>query len=243
MQLIHSVRPINRLLASLSPALCERLVANCIAVQLVFGDVVAEQGADFEYVYFPETSFISLVSSVTTNKSVETTLIGNEGVLGATLALGVSISPLKALVQGSGSALCISAQQFTLLLSQSTELRLIINRYLFVLIEQLAQNTACICFHEVRARLARWLLMTQDRAQGQPLHLTHQFLAKMLGVRRSAVSVAANDLQLQQFISYARGHIRVISRPDLEAISCACYTASTEAYLQQFPSSLADELE
>lgn len=226
---------LNRLLADLPGRQCIRLLAECTTVQLTFGEVLCEPGAVISYVYFPQSSFISLLSAVEGDKSVEATMIGNEGMFGATLALGMGASPLRGLVQGSGSALRMRAEIFIELLRGSAELRLILNRYLFVMIEQLAQNTACICFHEVRARLARWLLMTEDRANGKPLHLTHQFLARILGVRRSAVSVVASDLQRRQFISYSRGHIRVISRIDLEAISCGCYAASISVYDEQFP--------
>jgi CRP-like cAMP-binding protein len=165
---------------------------------------------------------------------LEMGLIGNEGMLGATLVLGVNAAPLHAVVQGSGTALRMTAPHLRLALRDGPALLRMLNRYLYVLMAQLSQTAACTHFHEVDARLARWLLMTHDRAHADHFHLTHQFLADMIGVQRSAVTIAAGMLQQQKLIHYTRGEITVLDRPGLEAVSCECYDAVIEDYSRLF---------
>lgn len=229
---------VNRLLERLPPLQRRQLLAQCTLVQLQFGEVLCEANTDIQHVYFPLTGFISLIARVSNGQQpIEMGMIGHEGMLGATLVLGVNVSPLHALVQGSGSALRISAAAFRQQLQASPAVKQNFDTYLYVLIEQLAQNAACNCFHEVLARLARWLLMTHDRAPENHFHLTHLFLAQMLGVRRSAVSIAANQLRQQKLIRYSRGKITVLSRAGLEAASCGCYAVSIAVYERHLPAS------
>jgi len=223
-------RVVNRLIQSLPPAQRKRLLAHCQPVQLTFGEILCEPGRPFGHVYFPLTGFISLVAAVTRHEPLEMGLIGNEGVLGATLALDVDVVPLRGIVQGSGTALRVAAPWFRLELLRSPALLRVLKHYLYVLMAQLAQTAACTRFHEVDARLARWLLMTHDRAHADHFHLTHKFLAAMLGVRRSGVTIAAGDLQRRELISYTRGEIHVLNRTGLEAASCECYGAVREDY-------------
>lgn len=213
----------------------DRLLAQCTRVQLRFGDSLCEPGTPIEQVYFPLTGFISRVITVGNQNPLEMGMVGNEGMLGATLALGVSSPPLQGLVQGSGSALTMSAVQLRNQLKTSPALREVLDQYLFILIEQFAQSAACNCFHEVQERLARWLLTTHDRVDGDCFHLTHLFLAGMLGVRRSAVTIAAGRLQDRGLISYSRGRIQVLSRSALEAESCECYALGEAAYARRLP--------
>jgi hypothetical protein len=159
-------------------------------------------------------------------------LVGNEGMLGVTLVLGVNTTPLRGVVQGSGSALRMSAGKFRRALAVSPVLLRKLNRYLYVLMAQLSQVAGCNRFHEVQSRLAYWLLMTHDRAHADHFHLTHQFLADMLGVQRSAVTIAAGALQRMQLISYTRGEINILSRSGLEGASCECYDAVIQDYAQ-----------
>jgi CRP-like cAMP-binding protein len=224
----------NELIDRLPVTAARSLLAACHPVELEFDQVLAEAGAPVSRVYFPTTAIISVTAEVDDHKPLEIGMIGFEGLLGATLALGVKRHPMRASVQGTGVALEIPAAEFQSQLKNSPALRRIVHGYLFVLTEQLSQTAACNAFHEVAARLARWLLMMDDRARGEPLVLTHLFLSDMLGVRRSAVTIAAGHLQEQQFIRYARGHIQVLSRPGLESVACECYPASRAAWQRQF---------
>lgn len=226
---------VNRLIQSMPENARTRLLAHCTPEQLVFGDVLCDSSKPISQVYFPLTGFISLVTTVSGRRPIEMGMIGNEGMLGATLQLGINAAPLQAVVQGAGSALRITAAEFRTQLRKSPELQRTLDGYLYVLIEQLTQTAACNSFHEVQARLARWLLMTHDRAHSDQFHLTHLFLAQMLGVRRSAVTIAAGALQRQQLIRYTRGQITVLSRQGLEEASCECYAAAVDAYDRQLP--------
>jgi CRP-like cAMP-binding protein len=233
---LHSASPeVNRLIDGLPRRHRDRLLGQCTPVRLVFGDVLCDAGTPAKQVFFPLTGFISLVATVNGQPPLVMGMIGNEGLLGATLALGVTTTPLRAVVQGGGSAWRLSVTQFRRELSASAELRRTVDNYLYVVFEQLAQTVACNSFHEVQARLARWLLMTHDRAHGARFRLTHLFLAEMLGVRRSAVTIAAGDLQRRQLIQYTRGKISVLSRRGLEAASCECYAAAVDAYDRRLP--------
>ena len=184
------------------------------------------------HVYFPLVGFISRTSILDNHQPLEIGLIGNEGMLGATLALGVDEAPMRAVVQGAGTALRMTAGDLRRELKR-TKMTPILGRYLYILIAQLARSSACTRFHEIEPRLARWLLMTHDRAHVDHFHLTHEFLADMLGVRRSGVSIAAGKLQRRKLIRYSRGEIRVLDRKGLEAAACSCYT-TLEAHAREF---------
>jgi CRP-like cAMP-binding protein len=208
----------------------EQLLANCEEIELIFAEVLYYPGELISHVYFPTGSYISLMTTINGGAGLEVRLIGNEGMLGISLTLGVDIEPFQALVLGAGPALRITAPLFLRELEQSPALQLELMRYLHVSMSQLAQTAACTRFHVVKARLARWLLMTQDRAHSDQFHVTHEIMAHMLGVRRVGITKAANSLLKQKLISYHRGDVTILDRIGLETLSCGCYRADKETY-------------
>ncbi len=207
-----------------------RLLSLCEPIDLVFADVLCEPGERTRHVYFPVDGFISLLTQINGKAALEVGMVGREGMLGVQLVLGVRIAPLHALVQGSGSAWRIAARAFKHELAQSPALRQELSRYAYVLMQQLAASAACLRFHEIGPRLARWLLMSQDRAHADSFRVTHEFLAYMLGVRRVGVTRAATGLQRAGHIEYRRGALTVLDRAGLEAAACDCYIADRKNY-------------
>ena len=222
--------PINRLLAAVTKRNLGPILKTCEEVELTFGDVLSEPDEPIRYVYFPTTSFISLITPNGASESLEVGLVGNEGVFGITLVLGIDASPLKGLVQGAGQAMRMSVTHFRRASRESPSFGRVVHAYLYVLMAQIAQTAACGRFHQLEARLARWILMTHDRAGSDTFPLTHVFLAQMLGVRRAGVTEAAGLVQKRGFIQYRRGIVQVLNRPGLEEIACPCYDAFNAMY-------------
>lgn len=209
-----------------------RLLAVCEPVQLRLAEVLCERDKPTRYVYFPTDGFISLVTEIDSHPGLEVGLVGREGMLGAQLALGVAMAPLNALVQCPGAAWRISTAAFRSELARSAALQCSMNRYIYVLMAQLAASTTCLRFHQIGPRLARCLLMSQDRAHSDSFHVTHEILAYMLGVRRVGITMAAGALQRGGLIEYHRGELTVIDRAGLEAAACSCYAADRQTYAE-----------
>ena len=207
-----------------------RLLAFCEPVELVLADVLCNRGERTRYAYFPIDGFISLIAPIDGKPGLEVGMVGREGMLGAQLALGVASAPLHALVQGPGKAWRVGATAFRAELARSAALRRGLHRYIYVLMEQLSASAACLRFHQIGPRLARWLLMSQDRAHCDSFHVTHEFLAYMLGVRRVGVTTAAGALQRAGLIEYHHGQLTVLDRGGLEAAACTCYATDRQSY-------------
>ena len=192
-------------------------------MQLQPSQVLCEAGGRIRHAYFPTDSFISLITPVPGYQDLEVGMVGDEGVFGAVIGLGALVSPLRALVQGEGSAWRMTAGALRTELRTSRVLHGRLDRYLNLLLTQMSRSAGCTRFHLIDERLARWLLMTHDRARSPHLHLTHEFLAYMLGVRRAGITQAATRLQDSGLITYRRGELTVLDRPGLEAAACGCY--------------------
>jgi CRP-like cAMP-binding protein len=213
----------NSLLAAIPRTANRHLLSELEPVTLTFGDVLYEPGTTIRHVYFPGASLVSLLTLADGHLALEVGLIGREGMVGVPLVLGRALSPVRALVQGSGSALRMAAAPFCKELRRNPALQRELYRYTHALMAQISQTAACNRFHVVEQRLARWLLMTHDRVKSDRFRMTHEFLGHMLGVRRVGVTKAAQALQSRGLISYSRGDIAVLDRKGLEAAACQCY--------------------
>jgi len=213
----------NSLLAALPRKSYLRLLPGLAPVELVFGEVLYEPGDPIRDVYFPTQSLVSLLTLVEGHLALEVGMVGREGMVGVPLVLGADASPVRALVQGAGPALKMSAQRFRNELNASPPLQRELQRYIYAMMVQISQTAGCNRFHVVEARLARWLLMTRDRMRSGHFRMTHEFLSHMLGVRRVGVTEAASALQRRKLIEYSRGSITILDDRGLEAACCSCY--------------------
>lgn len=202
-----------------------RVLAACESVNLKFAQVLCEPGESIGHLYFPTTAFLSLITPVPGHHGLEVTMVGSESAAGLLLALGIERSPLRMLVQGAGTVLRLPAPALRQELQRSASLRGLLERSIAALLARSARMAGCTRFHLVDERLARWLLMSQDCAHSAQLHVTHEFLAYMLGVRRAGITKAATTLQERQLIRYHRGAVTILDRAGLEATACGCYQA------------------
>lgn len=217
----------NSLLAALpsNEYLC--LLEDMESVNLAFGELLYETGETVRYVFFPNDSLISLLTVVDPQHALEVGMVGREGMVGISYALGVRRSPVRALVHAAGTAMRMSASRFRIQFRQSERLQRLVNLQTQALLSQMAQSAACNRFHMIEGRLARWLLMTRDRLGKNEFRLTHEFLSEMLGVRRVGITNAAQALKFRRLIDYHRGDISITDSIGLEASACSCYRRIT----------------
>jgi CRP-like cAMP-binding protein len=213
----------NRILRALPPAEYERLSVYLEQVEMPLGEVLYHPNEPISHVYFPNRGTVSVVCKFEDGKSVEAGMVGNEGMFGVCVFLGSVSTPLEAVVQLPGDALRMRADVLQKEFKRGEHLQDLLLRYTQAFIIQIAQTAACNRAHPIDGRLARWLLMCQDRAHSPELQLTHEFIAMMLGTRRAGVSEAAGKLQDEGIIKYKRGHVSVLDREELEGKSCECY--------------------
>lgn len=220
----------NQLIRRLPSVDRRRLLAACEPVGWRLSEVVCEPGSPTQHAYFPLSGFLSLVTQVAACPRLEVGMVGCEGMLGAELSLGVVPAPFHVLVQGAGSALRIDSAALARELARSNALRSTLNRYLGVTLSQLATSAACLQQHPAGQRLARWVLMSQDRAQASRFPVTAAFLAYMLGLRRDGVAAALAHLQQRGLIERQGNTVSVLNRAGLESAACGCYAAEHAHY-------------
>jgi CRP-like cAMP-binding protein len=213
----------NRLLASLPDEDVLHLQPLCQVVELEEGAVLYEPGQAVRHIYFPDDCLISLLAVAEGRMTLEVGSVGREGMIGASVALGNKQAQVRAVVQRGGRATRIDSADFCAEFASMESLQRLLYRYTDTLLKQAIQIAVCSRFHVLEARLARSLLITRDRLQSEKFHLTHEFLAHALGVRRVGVTKAASALQNQKLISYSRGNIEILDSAGLEAVSCRCY--------------------
>jgi len=213
----------NLLLAAVPRQTFRRMLTGLEPVKLSYGQTLYQPADRIRHVYFPIDCLVSLLTAVDRSRTLEVGMVGNEGMVGMPMALGIGVSAVRALVQGSGTALRMTAARFRSEFKGNVPLQRALFRYTHLLMAQVSQTAACNRFHVAEARLARWLLMTADRLQTNEFRLTHEFLAHMLGVRRVGVTTAASFLERGGLIEYSRGNIRILDRRRLEAAACMCY--------------------
>ncbi len=224
----------NRLLAALPRDEYERLLPELEQVAMPFAEGLYEPGARVSYAYFPNDSVVSLLAEVADRSTLEVGIVGNEGVAGISVFMGVATSQHRAVIQGAGTAMRLKASVLRMESDRTGSLHRLLHRYAHSLLTQVSRSAACNRFHMVDARLARWLLMSRDRLESDDFLLTQDFIANMLGVRREGVSKAASLLQQNALINYSRGRIKILDRAGLEAVACECYEiikAESDSYL------------
>ncbi len=220
----------NHLLATLPPEDYQRLLPHFELVALALGQVVYHAAQHLEYLYFPTTSMISLLSTMEDGMTAEVGLTGSEGVVGIALFLGGDTTPNQAIVQIAGEAIRLRARIVQEEFKRGGPFQQVLLRYTQALITQISQTAICNRLHPVEQRFCRWLLLSNDSIKSNKLEMTQELIATMLGGRRESVTVAAGRLQDKGLIHYARGHITILDREGLEVAVCECYEVVKTEY-------------
>jgi len=220
----------NRVLAGLPRKDYRKLLPVLEPVELAFGQILYESQARIRHVYFPNDCFVSMLTGVDGDRSAEVGLIGSEGMIGLPVALGIAVSPFRAVVQGGGTAMRMTIADFRREFSESSALKRELFLFTHLLMIQIAQTAACNRFHRVSQRMARWILMTSDRIKSNEFRITQEFLALMLGVRRVGISMAASELRERKLLAYRRGNFTILNHRGLVASACECYKIVNDVY-------------
>ena len=220
----------NRVLGALPPKEYQKLLAILEPVKLTFGEILYEAHAQIQHVYFPDDCFVSMLTTVDIGRAAEVGLIGSEGMVGVPMALGVAVSPFRAVVQGGGTAMRLKTGDFRHIFSKSAAMKREVFLFTHLLMIQIAQTAACNRYHVVTQRMARWMLMTRDRVNSSEFRITQEFLALMLGVRRVGVSSAMTTLRKRELIGYRRGTITILDHEGLVTVACGCYKTVKDIY-------------
>lgn len=214
----------NQLLAGLSEADRARLFPRLVPVELKLGDVLYESGEELTSVYFPVNAVVSLLYVMENGASAEISVIGNDGMVGIGLFMGGNTMMGRAVVQAAGNAYVLDGELLKGEFHRNGRMQDLLLRYTQALLTQMAQTAVCNRHHSIEQQLCRWLLLSLDRLPGNNINMTHQLISEMLGVRREGVTEAAHRLQALGAINYKRGHIEIVDRAKLEALSCECYS-------------------
>jgi CRP-like cAMP-binding protein len=228
----HVDSPINQILAALPPCEYQRIATYLKPVNLISGEILLEPNEPIQKIYFPQRAMISLVSIMMDGSTTEIGLIGNEGMIGLPALLGGSSTTSRTIVQVSGTALEVSAEVIRQEFQRGEKLHKLLLLYTQALLTQVSQSAACNRQHNIEERLARWLLSVQDCILQDELPLTQEFIANMLGTRRSGVTVAAGILQQAGIIRYSRGRIIILDQQGLEDTACECYQLIQNEFLR-----------
>jgi len=229
----------NYLLESLLKIDYERLSPHLRGVELLQGDVIYSAGDNINYVYFPESAVIALLSTLEDGSTTEVGLIGREGMVGLSVFLGGVATPERAVVQVSGNALKMTTPALARELRVGSALQVALLRYTRSFLALVTQSVICSQHHLLEARFARWLLMMQDYSGSDTLYLTHEMVAGMIGTRRAGVSMATRELRERGVISSERGQIKILNREGVEEIACECYSITREEFDQLHKSQIA----
>ena|ERR1051326_3415832 len=228
--MITEPRPANKILAALPQEEFESLRPKLRNTTFQLGQIIYQPEETINSVYFINRGIISWLAILEDGNTVEAGVIGPEGIAGVSVLLGARSTPNQGLIQNEVHALRISSEDLIAEFRKNGKLNKMILRFVQALFTQVAQTAACNRLHTLDQRLARWLLMSHDRVEGDEFPLTQDFLSRMLGVRRAGVSVAANSLRQDSLIDYRRGNIHILNRQGLEAVSCECYEIVKQEY-------------
>lgn len=230
----HTDRRANRLIGALSTDTWNRLAEMIDPVRLTQGQVLHESGERLSHAFFPTTAVVSLLFPMANGAAPEVAVVGHEGMVGVALVMDTETTPCQAVAQGNGLALRIRAGDLRRLFDEQADLRSLLMRYTQVLFAQASQTAVCNGRHTIEQALCRWLLDKHDRVAASEIHVTHEWVASLLGVRREGVSIAAERLQAAGVIRCGRGRIRIVDRTALEQHSCECYRVVRDQFARLF---------